>query len=78
MKLTKIKIQNYRCFGEEQIIDFDDLTAFIGNNCSGKTTAMSALNCIFQIIATIEYLNAVIFIFHMIRVGTHSIIKNYL
>ena len=33
MKLTKIKIQNYRCFGEEQIIDFDDLTAFIGNNC---------------------------------------------
>ncbi len=47
MKLTKIKIQNYRCFGEEQIIDFDDLTAFIGNNCSGKTTAMSALNCIF-------------------------------
>lgn len=28
MKLTKIKIQNYRCFGEEQIIDFDDLTAF--------------------------------------------------
>ena len=48
MKLTKIKIQNYRCFGEEQIIDFDDLTAFIGNNCSGKTTAMSALNCIFS------------------------------
>ena len=48
MRLTKIKIQNYRCFGEEQIIDFDDLTAFIGNNCSGKTTAMSALNCIFS------------------------------
>ena len=24
MKLTKIKIQNYRCFGEEQIIDLKD------------------------------------------------------
>lgn len=48
MRLTKIKIQNYRCFGEEQIIEFDELTAFIGNNCSGKTTAMSALNCIFS------------------------------
>ena len=48
MKLTKIKIQNYRCFEKEQIIEFDDLTAFIGNNCSGKTTAMSALNCIFS------------------------------
>lgn len=48
MKLTKIKIHNYRCFGKEQIIEFDDLTAFVGNNCSGKTTAMSALNCIFS------------------------------
>ena len=78
MKLTKIKIQNYRCFGEEQIIDFDDLTAFIGNNCSGKTTAMSALNCIFSNNSNDRILNAVILIFHMIRVGTHSIIKNYL
>ena len=49
MKLSKIKLKNYRCFGaEEQVIKFDDLTAFIGNNCSGKTAAMSALNCLFS------------------------------
>lgn len=49
MKLSKIKIKNYRCFGDqEQIIDIDDITAFIGNNSVGKTAALLALNCIFS------------------------------
>lgn len=48
MKLSKLKIRNYRCFGEEQVIAFDDITAFVGNNCSGKTAALSALNCLFS------------------------------
>lgn len=48
MKLNKLKIRNFRCFGEdEQTIFFDDLTAFIGNNSSGKTAALAALNCLF-------------------------------
>lgn len=49
MKLEKMIIKNYRCFGNEpQEINIDSLTAFIGNNSTGKTAALSALNCIFS------------------------------
>lgn len=49
MRLTKIKLSNYRCFGlEEQVITIGDLTTFIGNNSVGKTAALSALNCMFS------------------------------
>lgn len=49
MKLSKIKLHNYRCFGDdEQVILIDDLVAFIGNNSAGKTAALCALNCIFS------------------------------
>ena len=49
LKLSKLKLYNYRCFGdEEQIIDIDNITAFIGNNSTGKTAALLALNCIFS------------------------------
>ena len=49
MRLSKIKLRNYRCFGpEEQTIPVDDLTTFIGNNSAGKTAALSALNCLFS------------------------------
>lgn len=47
MKLRKIKIYNYRSFGDEKIIEFNELTTFIGNNSSGKTTALSALQKLF-------------------------------
>lgn len=47
MRLKKIKIYNYRSFGEEKIIEFNELTTFIGNNSSGKTTALSALQKLF-------------------------------
>ena len=49
MKLSKIKLYNYRCFGNsEQVINIDDITSFIGNNSSGKTAALLALNCMFS------------------------------
>lgn len=49
MKLSKLKLHNYRCFGDgEQVIAIDDITAFIGNNSSGKTAALLALNCLFS------------------------------
>ncbi len=49
MRLSKIKLHNYRCFGnDEQVILIDNLTTFIGNNSAGKTAALSALNCIFS------------------------------
>lgn len=49
MKLTKLKVFNYRSFGsEEQVIPIDKLTTFIGGNSTGKTTALCALNTIFS------------------------------
>lgn len=49
MRLLKLKIRNYRCFGNiEQTIKIDDLTSFIGANGSGKTSALLALNCLFS------------------------------
>lgn len=49
MKLSKIKLYNYRCFGsEEETILINDITAFIGNNSSGKTAALMALACLFS------------------------------
>ena len=49
MKLSKLKLMNYRCFGsEEQVIPIGKLTTFIGNNSVGKTAALSALNCLFS------------------------------
>ena len=49
MKLTKLKLYNYRCFGpSEQTIQIDDITSLIGNNSSGKTAALLALNCLFS------------------------------
>ena len=48
MKLSKLKVKNFRCFGDqEQIIMFDDLTTFIGINSCGKTTVMIALMKLF-------------------------------
>jgi len=49
MRLSKLKLHNYRCFGsDEQIIPIDDITSFIGDNSSGKTAALMALNCLFS------------------------------
>lgn len=50
MKLSKLKLYNYRCFGDvEQTIKIEDLTSFIGDNSSGKTAALMALNCLFSL-----------------------------
>ncbi len=49
MRLSKIKLFNFRCFGEEEhTIAIDDLTTFIGSNSAGKTAALAALNCMFS------------------------------
>lgn len=49
MRLSRLKLKNYRCFGsDEQTILLDDLTTFIGNNSVGKTAALAALNCMFS------------------------------
>ena len=47
MKLEKITLHNFRCFGnEETAIGFDNITTLIGNNSSGKTAVLAALNCL--------------------------------
>lgn len=48
MKLSKIIVSNYRCFGKKPLtVDIDDLTGFIGHNSSGKTALLSAMIKIF-------------------------------
>ena len=60
MKLSKLKLMNYRCFGsEEQVIPIGKLTTFIGNNSAGKTAALSA--CFLKTVL-IGFCNEVIFI----------------
>lgn len=44
MKLSRLRLRNLRCFREETVIDFDDMTALIGRNDSGKSTIMDALD----------------------------------
>jgi predicted ATPase len=49
MKIERLKIENFRCFGPAGVdIKFqDDLTAFVGNNGSGKTAIFHALGRLF-------------------------------
>jgi putative ATP-dependent endonuclease of the OLD family len=44
MKLKKVRIRNFRCFRDETSIDFENITALIGKNDSGKSTIMEALD----------------------------------
>ncbi len=41
--LTKLRVRNFKCFGEEVEIELGNPVVFIGPNNSGKTTAMQAL-----------------------------------
>jgi putative ATP-dependent endonuclease of OLD family len=51
MKLSKISISNFQCFGQSQTdIDFEEqLTALIGLNGSGKTSTLQALSRMFGV-----------------------------
>lgn len=49
MRLRKLKLKNYRCFGDEvTTVDFDELTVLVGANAAGKTAIMSALVKLFS------------------------------
>jgi putative ATP-dependent endonuclease of OLD family len=44
MKLARLRLRNFRCFRDEITIDFNDITAFVGKNDSGKSTIMEAID----------------------------------
>jgi putative ATP-dependent endonuclease of OLD family len=44
MKLTRLRVRNFRCYKTEIAFDFEDMTAFIGRNDVGKSTVMDALD----------------------------------
>ncbi len=50
MRISALKIKNFKSFKQEEVIPFnDDLIAIIGYNSSGKTAALEALRKIFGI-----------------------------
>lgn len=48
MKLVKFKIKNFRGYQNETIIDFENLTAFVGKNDVGKSTILESLDIFFN------------------------------
>lgn len=49
MYIRQLRLKNFRCFGnQEEVISLDpDMTAFIGDNGSGKTTVLKAIQRLF-------------------------------
>ncbi|MDR1848218.1 MAG: ATP-binding protein [Bacteroidales bacterium] len=48
MNLVKLKIKNFRGYKEEIVINFCNLTAFVGKNDIGKSTVLEALDIFFN------------------------------
>ena len=48
MKIAKVKLENFRSYKDEVIIEFGDLTAFVGKNDIGKSTVLEALDIFFN------------------------------
>ena len=48
MYISKLKIQNFRCFKDVEIEFGEGLNVIIGENNCGKTTIMKALQCFFK------------------------------
>lgn len=50
MRLTKIRLKNFQCFGlEPTVLDFEAMTYLLGPNGAGKTSALTALARMFAI-----------------------------
>ena len=48
MKITSLKLTNFRSYKEETTIDFNDLTVLVGKNDIGKSTILEALDIFFN------------------------------
>lgn len=47
MRISKLRIQNFRSFDDEEI-HFDEYNCFVGPNGAGKSTVLTALNILFR------------------------------
>lgn len=48
MKITGIKLKNFRSYRDEVSVKVDDLTVFVGKNDAGKSTLLEALDIFFN------------------------------
>lgn len=48
MKLTRLRIRNFRCYCEEFVLDLDNLTVLVGKNDIGKSAILEALGIFFD------------------------------
>ncbi|MBN2663989.1 MAG: AAA family ATPase [Bacteroidales bacterium] len=48
MKISKIRIKNFRGYKESSEIDFGNLTTIVGKNDIGKSTILEALDIFFN------------------------------
>jgi len=48
MKILKVKLENFRGYKEEVVVDFNNLTVFVGKNDIGKSTILEALDIFFN------------------------------
>jgi putative ATP-dependent endonuclease of OLD family len=48
MRLARLRMRNFRCYRDETAIDFEDITALVGGNGSGKSSVMDALDIFFN------------------------------
>lgn len=57
MRLASLRLKGFRCFGPAPVtVEFDDLTALVGVNGSGKTTILMALTRMFGVSNTLRSL----------------------
>ncbi len=48
IKIKQVKLKNFRSYKDEVIVDFENLTAFVGKNDIGKSTILEALDIFFN------------------------------
>lgn len=48
MILKSVKLKNFRCYKDEVIVPFKEITGLIGKNDAGKSTILEALEIFFN------------------------------
>lgn len=48
MKIKSVTLKNFRAYKDETVVDFEDLTTFVGKNDIGKSSVLEALDIFFN------------------------------